>query len=119
VPVNVSAVVGVHVASSWSNNRAARHREAGAINSAPVMDIVGDHQRPPSEYIPDNTTSKGSSRSGSTAPTYHADGASTSWLKIKNPAYSQAEGRAELFEQHRISDRPRATQKKRRVLVLA
>jgi bifunctional non-homologous end joining protein LigD len=29
---------------------------------------------------------------------YHADGATTSWLKIKNPAYSQMEGRAELFD---------------------
>jgi bifunctional non-homologous end joining protein LigD len=28
---------------------------------------------------------------------YHADGRTTSWLKIKNPAYSQTEGRHELF----------------------
>ena len=30
--------------------------------------------------------------------TYRSDGAQTSWLKIKNPNYSQAEGRHELFE---------------------
>ncbi len=29
---------------------------------------------------------------------YQGDGRSTSWVKIKNPSYSQAEGRAELFE---------------------
>jgi len=29
---------------------------------------------------------------------YQSDGRSTSWVKIKNPSYSQAEGRAELFE---------------------
>jgi bifunctional non-homologous end joining protein LigD len=33
--------------------------------------------------------------------TYHVDGATTSWLKVKNPAYSQAEGRHELFESRR------------------
>jgi bifunctional non-homologous end joining protein LigD len=33
--------------------------------------------------------------------TYHADGATTSWLKIKNPAYTQAEGRHELFAARR------------------
>lgn len=32
---------------------------------------------------------------------YRCDGVSTSWLKIKNAAYSQAEGRHELFERHR------------------
>jgi ATP-dependent DNA ligase len=30
--------------------------------------------------------------------TYHSEGRSTSWLKIKNAAYSQMEGRHELFE---------------------
>jgi bifunctional non-homologous end joining protein LigD len=30
---------------------------------------------------------------------YQADGRGTSWLKIKNPAYSQMEGRHELFEE--------------------
>lgn len=30
--------------------------------------------------------------------TYHTDGATTSWLKIKNPDYSQMAGRHELFE---------------------
>jgi hypothetical protein len=29
---------------------------------------------------------------------YERDGVSTSWLKIKNPAYSQMAGRRELFE---------------------
>jgi ATP-dependent DNA ligase len=28
---------------------------------------------------------------------YHMDGVTTSWLKIKNPTCSQAEGRHELF----------------------
>ena len=30
--------------------------------------------------------------------TYQTDGRSTSWVKIKNPSYSQSEGRAELFD---------------------
>ena len=30
--------------------------------------------------------------------TYHVDGRTTSWLKIKNPSYSQAVGRHEFFE---------------------
>jgi hypothetical protein len=29
---------------------------------------------------------------------YHVDGATTSWVKIKNPDYSQAVGRHEFFE---------------------
>jgi hypothetical protein len=29
---------------------------------------------------------------------YRPDGATTSWLKVKNPRYSQAEGRHEFFE---------------------
>jgi len=29
---------------------------------------------------------------------YRMDGSRTSWVKIKNPHYSQAEGRGELFE---------------------
>ena len=33
--------------------------------------------------------------------TYQCDGRTTSWIKIKNPAYSQAEGRPELFEARR------------------
>jgi bifunctional non-homologous end joining protein LigD len=33
--------------------------------------------------------------------TYQADGQGTSWFKIKNPTYSQAVGRRELFEQRR------------------
>jgi hypothetical protein len=32
---------------------------------------------------------------------YETDGVSTSWLKIKNPNYSQWEGRRELFEEGR------------------
>jgi hypothetical protein len=35
--------------------------------------------------------------------TYHADGVTTSWLKIKNPAYSQMESRHELFERRQPS----------------
>jgi ATP-dependent DNA ligase len=29
---------------------------------------------------------------------YQVDGSTTSWLKVKNPAYTQAVGRHELFE---------------------
>ena len=36
---------------------------------------------------------------------YHTDGATTSWLKIKNPTYSQAEARHELFARRRPVDR--------------
>jgi bifunctional non-homologous end joining protein LigD len=32
---------------------------------------------------------------------YHNDGVQTSWIKIKNPEYSQAEGRHELFDRRR------------------
>jgi ATP-dependent DNA ligase len=32
---------------------------------------------------------------------YHADGVQTSWLKIKNPNYSQMTGRREVFERRR------------------
>jgi bifunctional non-homologous end joining protein LigD len=32
---------------------------------------------------------------------YQSDGRGTSWLKIKNPQYSQIVGRRELFEQRR------------------
>ena len=35
---------------------------------------------------------------------YETDGVGTSWLKIKNPNYSQWEGRRELFEQRRDRD---------------
>jgi hypothetical protein len=39
---------------------------------------------------------------------YQTNHAITSWLKIKNPNYSQAERRAELFEQRRSPEsRPR------------
>jgi ATP-dependent DNA ligase len=42
--------------------------------------------------------------------TYRADGAQTSWVKIKNADYSQAEGRHELFEKRRqAEDRKRWT----------
>ena len=37
---------------------------------------------------------------------YIADGATTSWLKIKNPGYSQAEGRHELFATRRPPGSP-------------
>jgi len=33
--------------------------------------------------------------------TYQCDGRATSWLKIKNPAYSQMENRREIFESRR------------------
>jgi hypothetical protein len=33
--------------------------------------------------------------------TYRTDGAQTSWIKVKNPTYSQAEGRHALFEKRR------------------
>ena len=33
--------------------------------------------------------------------TYQSDGTATSWVKFKHATYSQAEGRAELFEQRR------------------
>ena len=36
---------------------------------------------------------------------YQTNHAITSWLKVKNPHYSQAEGRAELFEQRRSPER--------------
>jgi ATP-dependent DNA ligase len=32
---------------------------------------------------------------------YHADGTSTNWIKIKNPAYTQMTARHELFEHRR------------------
>jgi hypothetical protein len=35
------------------------------------------------------------------ARAYETDGVSTSWIKIKNPTYSQMAGRCELFEQRR------------------
>jgi bifunctional non-homologous end joining protein LigD len=35
---------------------------------------------------------------------YHSDGIQTSWLKIKNPEYSQMTGRRELFESRRDRD---------------
>ena len=37
--------------------------------------------------------------------TYRADGAQTSWVKIKNPTYSQAERRRELFEKRNVGSR--------------
>jgi hypothetical protein len=32
---------------------------------------------------------------------YHADGVTTSWLKVKNPDHTQADGRHELFDARR------------------
>ena len=40
------------------------------------------------------------------AGAYHSDGTKTSWVKVKNPCYSQAEGRHEFFED-RPASRPR------------
>jgi bifunctional non-homologous end joining protein LigD len=37
---------------------------------------------------------------------YHTDGTKTSWVKVKNPTYSQAEGRHEFFDD-RPESRPR------------
>jgi hypothetical protein len=48
---------------------------------------------------------------------YQTNGTTTSWVKIKNPAYSQMRGRRELFEGRR-GDRPRTRTATRR-LVLA
>jgi bifunctional non-homologous end joining protein LigD len=40
--------------------------------------------------------------------TYRSDDYATSWIKVKNPRYSQAEGRAELFDQRRsVEQKPR------------
>ena len=48
------------------------------------------------------------SRSWGARGMYQTSHAMTSWLKVKNPHYSQAEGRAELFEQRRSPEsRPR------------
>jgi bifunctional non-homologous end joining protein LigD len=49
--------------------------------------------------------------------TYRSDGAQTSWVKIKNPNYSQAERRHELFEKRNAGYR--RYQRIRRELVLA
>jgi bifunctional non-homologous end joining protein LigD len=49
--------------------------------------------------------------------TYRSDGRKTSWVKIKNLTYSQAEGRAELFEKRRNGERRR--ERVRRKLMLA
>jgi bifunctional non-homologous end joining protein LigD len=43
------------------------------------------------------------------AGTYQTNGAGTSWFKIKNPRYSQAEGRRELFERREGLPRRRYT----------
>ena len=48
--------------------------------------------------------------------TYRTDGAQTSWVKIKNTDYSQAEGRHELFETRRSGER--RYERVRRELVL-
>ena len=40
--------------------------------------------------------------------TYQCDGRGTSWLKIKNPDYSQMKGRHELFDAHACGAQPRA-----------
>ena len=38
--------------------------------------------------------------------TYQCDGRGTSWLKVKNPEYSQIQGRHELFTSKRSAWRP-------------
>jgi len=38
---------------------------------------------------------------------YQSDGRVTSWVKIKNPAYSQMDGRRELLEARRMEPRRR------------
>jgi ATP-dependent DNA ligase len=40
---------------------------------------------------------------------YQCDGRGTSWRKIKNPEYSQTEGRHELFDARRTDGRPWST----------
>jgi bifunctional non-homologous end joining protein LigD len=42
---------------------------------------------------------------------YHVDGATTSWLKVKNPDYTQAVGRHELFESRRGGSSGRSASK--------
>jgi bifunctional non-homologous end joining protein LigD len=51
--------------------------------------------------------------------TYRTDGRATSWLKIKNPEYSQGEGRHELFERRRSDYEGRGRRVTRTDLVLA
>jgi len=46
---------------------------------------------------------------------YRTDGAQTSWIKVKNPNYSQAEGSLELFEK-RKSGMPRTAKMKRELV---
>jgi hypothetical protein len=48
---------------------------------------------------------------------YRGDGVTTSWIKIKNPHYSQAEGRHELFE--RRSDQRRLHRRSGRAPMLS
>jgi ATP-dependent DNA ligase len=47
---------------------------------------------------------------------YHADGASTNWIKIKNPTYTQMTARHELFESRRTGTK--LTRKKALLLAL-
>jgi bifunctional non-homologous end joining protein LigD len=51
--------------------------------------------------------------------TYHVDGRTTSWLKIKNPHYSQAVGRHEAFEGRGGSRRPAVPMRRLDPTVLA
>lgn len=50
---------------------------------------------------------------------YQCDGRGTSWLNIKNPAYTQMDGRREFFEQRRPTSYPRRTARLRPELRLA
>jgi ATP-dependent DNA ligase len=49
--------------------------------------------------------------------TYQTDGASTSWLKVKNRQYSQMTGRHELFAERRSERAARLKACRRRMLV--
>jgi ATP-dependent DNA ligase len=39
---------------------------------------------------------------------YHSEGLTTSWLKVRNPAYSQMQGRPELFGARRVGARSKS-----------
>ena len=49
--------------------------------------------------------------------TYRGDGAQTSWIKVKNRTYSQAEGKHELFEKRRSGEGRRKWVRRELVLV--
>jgi len=50
---------------------------------------------------------------GKWAPgSYRADSRASSWVKIKNPTYSQMEGRAELFDRRTVEGVRRSRQRR-------